>query len=81
MSHATDYLAWLSGSQTDNAPKDETLGLGQMRGTLYTSAYNRVGHGHPSCAARAAENLARLCLGPSTPQGGQPRSAQATETT
>jgi hypothetical protein len=81
MSHATDYLTWLSGSGTDNAPKDETLGFGQVRETLYSSAYNRVGRGQRSCAARAAENLARLCLGPSTPQEVQPRSAQASETT
>jgi hypothetical protein len=81
MSHAMDYLTWLPGPETDKAPKDETLGLGQVRGTLYTQAHNRVVRGQCSCAARAAENLARLCLGPSTPQGVQPRSVQATETT
>ena len=68
MSHATDYLTWLSGLETDNAPKDGTRGLGQVRGTLYTQAHNPGGRGHHSCAARAAENLARLCLVPLTPQ-------------
>ena len=81
MSHATDYLTWLSGLETDNAPKNGTRGPGQVRGALYTQAHNRGGRGHRSCAARAAENLARLCLEPSTPQGVQPRSAQAVDTT
>ena len=81
MSRATDYLTWLSGLETDNAPKGETRGSGQVRGALYTPAHNQGGRGHHSCAARAAENLARLCLVPSTPQRAQPRSTQATETT
>lgn len=80
MSHAMDYLTWLSGLETDNAPKDGTRGLGQARGTLYTQAYNRGGGSHHSCAARAAENLARLCLAPLTPHEVQPRSAQSTDT-
>lgn len=80
MSHTMDYLTWLSGLETDNAPKDETLGLDRVRGTLYTQPHNGGGCGQHSCAARAAENLARLCLGPSVPRGIQLRSAQATDT-
>jgi hypothetical protein len=81
MSHTMDYLTRLSGPETDNTPKDEMLGLDRVGGTLYTQAHNRGGRGQHSCAARAAENLARLCLGPSAPQGVQLRPAQATDTT
>jgi hypothetical protein len=81
MSHMMDYPTRLSGSETDNTPRDGTLRLDQVGGTLYTQAGNRGGRGQHSCAARAAENLARLCLGPSAPQGVQLHPAQATDTT
>jgi hypothetical protein len=80
MSHSTDYLRWLSGLETDNAPKEETRGPGQVRGALYTQTHYQGSRSQHSCAARAAENLARLCLAPLTPQEVQPPSTRSTDT-
>jgi hypothetical protein len=80
MSHATDYLTWMSGQEMDSPAGDEASRPGPMARPSYVGAHNRGQQGAYLSAQRAAQDLLRLCLGPSATVGTQPPSTQATDT-
>jgi hypothetical protein len=77
MSHATDYLTWMSGRKTDNPAGDEALRPDPAGRPLYVGAHMRGQQGAYVSAQRAAQDLLRLCLGPSAREGVQPPRNQA----
>ena len=81
MSHSTDYLTWMLVRKTDSPTEDEVLRRGPVGRPSYVGARNQGQHGAYLSAQRAAQDLLRLCLGPSAPQGVQLRPAPATDTT
>jgi hypothetical protein len=80
MSHSTDYLTWMSDRKTDSPNGDGALRPGPVGRPLYVGAQMRGQQGAYLSAQRAAQDLLRLCLGPSATVGTQPPSTQATDT-
>jgi hypothetical protein len=78
MSHSTDYLTWMSDRKTDGPAGDEALRPVPAARPSYVGAQMRGQQGAYLSAQRAAQDLLRLCLGPSATQRSQP--AQATDT-
>jgi len=76
MSHSTDYLTWMSGRETDSPAGDGALRPGPVGRPLYVGAQKQGQQGAYLSAQRAAQDLLRLCLGPSAPGGTQPPPAQ-----
>ena len=69
MSHATDYLTWMSGREMDSPAGDGALRPGPTKRPSYVGAQKQGQHGAQLSAQRAAQDLLRLCLGPSAIAG------------
>ena len=80
MSHSTDYLTWMLVRKTDSPTEDEVLRPGPVGRRSYVGARNQGQHGAYLSAQRAAQDLLRLCLGPSATGGTQPPPTQAADT-
>jgi hypothetical protein len=80
MSHATDYLTWMSGRETDSASADGTPRPGPAGRASYVGAQKQGQQGAYLSAQRAAQDLLRLCLGPSATGGTQPPPTQDADT-
>jgi hypothetical protein len=80
MSHSTDYLTWMSGRETDSVSMDGALRPGAVGRPLYVGAQKHGQQGAYLSAQRAAQDLLRLCLGPSATGRTQPPLVQDADT-
>jgi hypothetical protein len=79
MSYATDYLTRMSGREVNKANGEEAFRTNLPVRLLHHSAQNGGQQGAYLSANRAAQDLLRLCLGPSA-IGSQALPTQTSDT-
>ncbi len=78
MSHATDYLTWMSRREVNSATGDEALRPDPLGRPLHGPAQSQGQRGAYLSAQRAAHDLLRLCLGAAA-TASQPLPTQAAD--